>query len=73
VGGSEGSRGGGGVGVDRLVACLGQTRGWLVRVMNSGVCVYIYTIHEYTVIRQNSLICKITIQIRSTIQNNMHD
>jgi hypothetical protein len=31
------------------------------------------TIHGYTVIRQNSLICKVTIQIRSTIQNSLHD
>jgi hypothetical protein len=32
--GCGGSLGGGGVGVDWLVACLDQTRGWLVHVMD---------------------------------------
>jgi hypothetical protein len=32
--GRAGSDGGGRVGVGRLVACLGRTRGWLVQVMD---------------------------------------
>jgi hypothetical protein len=46
---------------------------WCKPLMFSGGYIYIYTIHGYTVIRQNSLICKVTIQIRITIQNNLHD